>query len=1150
MSAESLEAFRAFKRQQAERRTRVHRGRRSVVTLSSAVALTLVGTVAWAAWSSFGSGAGAATAATVNAATAPTVQGSSGGASISWNAVTLSNGVPVTGYKVLRHVGPTVTVACTTTEPTRSCADTSPASGSQQYGVVATRGGWSGPESPLTTFVGDTTAPTTTLSRDKAPNGAGWNKTDVVITLNATDATSGVKEIHYSVVDSTNASAETVVPVSGTSASTSFTVSREDSNRIRFWAVDNAGNVESAGDTQFVKVDKTAPVTTPQVSSSASPVNGYYTKSTTLSLSATDTSPNSPAAASGLARVEYQVGGTSGTWSTYSTPLAVNDGTTVVYYRATDNADNTGAAKSVTVKVDTAAPTTSISRVGDNTTWQKNDVAVTLNASDATSGVASLHYTVAGGPEQVVSAASASFTVSREDSNQIAFWSVDNAGNAEAMQNNTFVKLDKTAPVTTATPTSTATPSGGWYKSPVTVNLAAVDTSPLGAPALASGVTSTEYSLASSSGPWTAGTSVTVSTDGSTTVWYRSTDVAGNVAAAASQVVKIDQVAPTLATAAVTGGTAGSGGWYVGETAPVVTFTANDPLSGVASQEYQIGATSGSWTTYPAGGVPVPESSSPSGTDVYVRATDTAGNVSTITKVTVNYDKTGPSAPTVTVNPTSPDGSNGYYVNAPKVTGSGSSDSGSGIDHYEAQLNGASWTIIPSGGYVVADGSAQTVTVRAVDAAGNASTTAATSALKVDTADPAVTPSLTGGTQGTSNWYTSAPSLTVSATDATSNVGKIEWSTDGTNWTAIANGGSVPLTQGDLTYQFRARDNAGRTGTGSSQQVKLDLVDPSAPGLTVSGAAPNTNGWYTTQPRVTLSPGTDGTPTTGTASGYKGTQYQYDSTSASGWLLFASSLLVGDTSSSGTTLNWRGIDNAGRTSTVGSQAFRVDSRAPSTNVGTPFATAGANSWFTSSVSVPLNASDPTPGSGLAATTPTRYQVTNSSSAPADNTWSTAASGSAASITGDGTWYLWFRSSDAAGNVETARSSGPYKIDKTAPVVSAVRPDNATYSNGSAPWTYSECGTGYICATVAEGGSGLSSVSFVLANGASYWNGSAFVATNTPQTMVLVSTTGSSTVWRSSTQISTQPGNRSYAVTVTAVDVAGNSGTGTTSFSTK
>ncbi len=46
----------------------------------------------------------------------------------------------------------------------------------------------------------DTDAPVTTATPTPAPNGAGWNNTDVTVTLNATDgAGTGVKEIVYSV---------------------------------------------------------------------------------------------------------------------------------------------------------------------------------------------------------------------------------------------------------------------------------------------------------------------------------------------------------------------------------------------------------------------------------------------------------------------------------------------------------------------------------------------------------------------------------------------------------------------------------------------------------------------------------------------------------------------------------------------------------------------------------------------------------------------------------------------------------------------------------------------------------------------------------------------------------------------------------------
>jgi len=103
--------------------------------------------------------------------------------------------------------------------------------------------------------------------------------------------------------------------------------------------------------------------------------------------------------------------------------------------------------------------------------------------------------------------------------------------------------VESVTPVTTATVTP-ASPDGanGWYRSAVTVTLGASDN--------CSGVARTEFST-DGGVTWEpyAGVLALVS-DGVKTIHYRSVDNAGNVEAAQSLTVKIDQTAPTISLSA------------------------------------------------------------------------------------------------------------------------------------------------------------------------------------------------------------------------------------------------------------------------------------------------------------------------------------------------------------------------------------------------------------------------------------------------------------------------------------------------------------------------------------------------------------------------------------------------------------------------
>ena len=86
----------------------------------------------------------------------------------------------------------------------------------------------------------DTTPPVTTHTLDPAePDGLnGWYVSDVTVILNATDDMSGVKEIIYEV----DGDQGIIKGDSGT-----FTITKEDDGEdvlVKYWAVDNAGNVE------------------------------------------------------------------------------------------------------------------------------------------------------------------------------------------------------------------------------------------------------------------------------------------------------------------------------------------------------------------------------------------------------------------------------------------------------------------------------------------------------------------------------------------------------------------------------------------------------------------------------------------------------------------------------------------------------------------------------------------------------------------------------------------------------------------------------------------------------------------------------------------------------------------------------------------
>ncbi|MDQ3862756.1 MAG: FG-GAP-like repeat-containing protein [Actinomycetota bacterium] len=100
-----------------------------------------------------------------------------------------------------------------------------------------------------------------------------------------------------------------------------------------------------------------------------------------------------------------------------------------------------------TPRPDTTAPITtrSLSPQPNAAGWNKEDVTVTLNATDDDSGVKEISYSINGGQYTTVQQSSVQIPVTSEGETTISYYATDNASNVEAQQTFT-VKLDKSAP--------------------------------------------------------------------------------------------------------------------------------------------------------------------------------------------------------------------------------------------------------------------------------------------------------------------------------------------------------------------------------------------------------------------------------------------------------------------------------------------------------------------------------------------------------------------------------------------------------------------------------------------------------------------------------------------------------------------------------
>jgi hypothetical protein len=355
---------------------------------------------------------------------------------------------------------------------------------------------------------------------------------------------------------------------------------------------------------------------------------------------------------------------------------------------------------------DTTAPVVTAAVAGDRDPSGNyiESATVSLTATDAGSGVASVEYQLDGGSW---TAYSAPVVVSAVGMHMLHYRATDVAGNtsAEGMEHFTIVEGqgDTTPPTVTAAITGSQDASGN-YIDVATVRLTATDAD--------SAVASVEYQL--DGGTWTAYTApVAVTGAGEHMVHFRATDSAGNTSPEGMShfaVVKSDTTPPTV-TASVAG-TQDAGGNYVGRA--TVTVVASDTGSGVAATEYQVDG--GAWTAYTA---PVAVTA-PGAHTVGYRARDVAGNTSAPASVSFTVVAGGDTtAPVASLAVTGRQDGNWSYVGQATVTLT-ATDAGSGVAAIEYKMDSGAWTRYTAPVVVSALG-AHTVGARATDVAGNAS---------------------------------------------------------------------------------------------------------------------------------------------------------------------------------------------------------------------------------------------------------------------------------------------------------------------------------------------------------------------------------------------------------------------------------------------
>lgn len=382
-----------------------------------------------------------------------------------------------------------------------------------------------------------------------------------VFSISATDDESGVEQIEYRIDGGV-----------WSLYREPFNIDTEGEHTIAFRATDRAGTIGQVKQITILN-DSNPPISNLTLNDQRIDTAEIYyiNRPVKLSISASDMH-------SGIKKSEYRID--QGNWQTTS-PFIVDDSKNhLISFKSTDNLNNQEIIKTVSVHIDKTPPVTKISMNPKPQDEVKdlqivNDITFfTLDATDTGSGAAFTEYRIDRGEWLPYEP----FTIHQSGQHLIEFKSTDSAGNQESPKA-LSVLVDTSPPSSTITVNKkTIAPGESLYsKAAVTVALSANDN--------VSRIKLIEYRL--NDGPWSPYQPFSLSTEGSHSIEFRSTDNLGNTESTKFIKVVIDNTPPV--TSLVYGIPSQTELDMVQiSTGTVISLNAIEELSGPVSSEYRI----------------------------------------------------------------------------------------------------------------------------------------------------------------------------------------------------------------------------------------------------------------------------------------------------------------------------------------------------------------------------------------------------------------------------------------------------------------------------------------------------------------------------------------------------------------------------------
>lgn len=707
-------------------------------------------------------------------------------------------------------------------------------------------------------------------------------------------------------------------------------------------------------------VDEEAPTTTKTYDPVPYEFGGdkWITYSTQITLSASD---NDPPCNSGLKTTYYRYyiqGETPGSFQEYTGAFTIGEECThVIEYYSVDEFDNTETTKSQIVKVDNTPPTTTVSFGTPYYTdgvdkWITSATDITLDVTDGglcPSGVKETWYRVYlyGKTPGSFQAYTGSFNIQDECDHVIEFYSEDNVGNTEKPIKTQRVNVDNTAPTTTKTYGTPYYTDGidKWITTDTPITLTATDE-----PECKSGVKVTKYKI--NDGDWMDYSGAfTIDEECQHTIYYYSVDNLDNTETEKSQVVNVDETAPTTTKKYGTPFyTDGVDNWIT--TSTLITLTATDGPEcecGVEFTYYRING--GSWQTYTAP-FKIPEECEHF---IEYYSVDYIGNTESPYKSQyVNVDDTPPTTKLSYGTPYYTDMTHEWIRTTTPITLTATDDPEckSGVKITKYKIDTGEWQTY-TGSFTIDNECFHTIYYYSEDNIGHKETEKSID-VRVDDTPPTTTKKY--GTPFYSDqgidWITKTTLITLTATDepeCKSGVKTTYYKINDGEWQEYEGPFSIS-TECFHTIYYYSEDNIGNKESEKSQDVRVDDTPPTT--IKTYGTPFYTDGiynWITTSTEITLT----ATDEPECKSGVKETWYKYSEY----WQLYTGPFTIGTECFH--TIEYYSIDYLGNEETIKSQDVRVDNTPPTTvkTYGEPIYTDNGDNWITSSTEITLTATD-------------------------------------------------------------------------------------------------------------------------------------------------------------------------------------------------